>query len=104
MRPAYKNLLLCLFGETFVGVFSYAVVTYAPDFAKTIILLIAVAVIWYDRPFPKTVLFWLPLALGLFCAVVWKITGEEVWGRLAFVCIWLRAAYRVFDWAAARPT
>lgn len=104
MRSAYKNLLLWLLGEAFVGAFSYAFVTYAPDFAKTIILLIAVVVIWYDRPFPKTLLFWLPLALGFFCAVVWRITGEDVWGRLAFVCICLRAAYRVFDRAAARPT
>ena len=104
MRPAHNKRLLWLVGVAFVGVFSYAVVTYATDFVKAIVLLIAVVAIWYDRPFPKSVLFWLPLAVGFFCAVVWKITGEDVWGRLAFVCMCLRAAYKLFDWAAGELT
>ena len=103
MRPAYRNALSWLVPGALVGIFSYAFVAYAPDFAKTIVLLIAVVVIWSDRPFPKSVLFWLPLVLGLLCAIVGKITGEGVWGRVAFICICLRAAYRVFEWAA-RPT
>jgi hypothetical protein len=98
------HLLLWIFGEGIVGVFFYAFVTYMPDFAKGIILLAALVVIWYDRDFPKrigksyaTLLFWLPIILGLSCSVVWKITGEDVWGRLGIACICVRAAYRVMD-------
>ena len=101
---AYKNLLLWLFGEAIVGVFFYALFPHVPDFALVIILLVAVVVIWYDRDFPKgtktnyaTVLFWLPIILGLFRGVVWKMTGGDVWGRLGFACICVRAVYRVID-------
>ena len=103
MRPVYKNLMLWLIGATIAAGFFYAFDTYAPDFAKTIILLLAVAVIWNDHPFPRSLLFWLPAVLGLFCAVVWKITGEPVWERLCFVCICVRAIYRVIDRAAGSP-
>jgi hypothetical protein len=105
---AYKNLMLRLFGGAVVGVFFYALFPHMPDFALTIILLVAVVVIWYDRDFPKrtkksyaTALFWLPLILSLFCAVIWKMTGEDVWARLGFACICVRAVYRVIDRAGA---
>ena len=110
-RSAYKNLLLRLLGGAIAGVFFYEFVRYAPDFAKLITLLVAIVIIWYDPDFPKrttksyvTLRFWLPIVLGLFCGVVWKITGEDVWVRLGIVCICLRAVDRVIDWAGARRT
>lgn len=96
MQSAHKNLILWLLSATVATALFYAFDRYASDLAKTIILLVA-AVIWNDRPFPKTLLFWLPVVLGFFCAVVWKITGEAVWERLAFACICLRAVYRVIE-------
>jgi hypothetical protein len=106
---AYKNLLLWLLGEAIAGAFFYAFVTYMPDFAKIIIVMAVVAVIWYDLYFTKrtrksyaTPLVWLPLILGLFCGVVWKITGEDVWGRLGIACICVRAVYRAIDRAGDR--
>ena len=99
-----RRVVARLLGEAIVGVFFYALFPYMPDFALAIILLVAVVVIWYDRDFPKrtspsyaTALFWLPIVLGLFCGVVWKITGEGVWGRIGFACICVRAVYRVID-------
>jgi hypothetical protein len=96
-----------LLGASVVGVFFYALFLYLPDFAQAIILLVAVVVIWYDRDFPRrtspsyaTALFWFPIVLGLFCGVVWKITGEEVWVRIGLACICVRAAYRVIDRAS----
>jgi hypothetical protein len=102
-RSAFKNLLFWLLGEVIVGVFFYVLLTHLPDFAQVIILLVAIVVIWYDADFPKrttksyaTLLFWLPVALGLFCGVMWKITGEDVWPRLGIVCICVRAVYRAY--------
>jgi hypothetical protein len=93
-----------LLGAAIVGVFFYALFPYMPDFALAIVLLVAVVVIWYDPDFPKrtspsyaTALFWFPIVLGLVCGVVWKITGAEVWGRVGFACICVRAVYRVID-------
>jgi hypothetical protein len=97
-QSAYKNLLLWLIGEAIVGVFFYAFVSHLPDFAQSIILLVAIVVIWYRVDFPKrttridaTLPFWLPIALGLFCGVRWKITDEDVWVRLGIICICVRA-------------
>lgn len=101
-RSASKNLLLWLLGEVIIGVFFYELLSHLPDFAQVIILLLAIVVIWYRVDFPKrttkiyaTLFFWLPIALGLFCGVVWKITDEDVWVRLGIVCICVRAVYRV---------
>ena len=102
-QSAHKNLLLWLLGEAIAGVFLYAIASHLSDFAQVIILLVAVMVIWNDRPFPKTLLFWLPIVLGLFCATVWKITGEAVWERVGFACICVRAVYRVIDRASRWP-
>ena len=108
-RFMYKNLLLWLLGEATAGAFFYAFVTYMPDFGKAIIVALAVVVIWCDgryleraREYYATPLFWLPIILGLFCGMVWRITGEDFWGRLGIACICVRAAYRVIDWAGGR--
>ncbi len=102
-RSASKNLLLWLFGEAIIGVLLYELLNYLPVHAQVIILLVAIAVIWYRVDFPKrttnihaTLLFWLPVALGLFCGVMWKMTGEDVWVRLGIVFISVRAIYRVY--------
>jgi hypothetical protein len=102
-RSAYKNLLLWLFGEAMIGVLFYELLNRLPVAAQVIILLVAIVVIWYRVDFPTrttkintTLLFWLPVALGLFCGVMWKITGEDVWVRLGIVCICVRAVYRVY--------
>jgi len=102
-RSAFQNFLFWLLSEAIVGVFFYALINHLPDFAQVIILLLAIVVIWYRVDFPKrttkiyaTLLFWLPVALGLFCGVMWKITGEDVWARLGIVCICVRAVYRVY--------
>src|SRR5208282_4402950 len=99
-----RRVVARLLGEAIVGVFFYALFPYMPDFALVIILLVAVVFIWHDRGLPKrtsptyaTTLFWLPIILGLFCGVVWKITGGDVWGRIGFACICVRAVYRVID-------
>jgi hypothetical protein len=108
-RLMYKNLLLWLLGEVTAGAFFYAFVTYMPDFAKAIIVGAAVVVIWCDGRYLEratkyyaTPLFGLPIILGLFFGVVWRITGEDFWGRLGIACICVRAAYRVIDWAGGR--
>ena len=97
-----RRIAARLLGAAIVGVFFYALFPYMPDFALAIILLVAVVVIWYDRDFPKRTspryamaIFWFPIVLGLFCGVVWKLTGEEVWERIGFACICVRAVYRV---------
>jgi|SRR5208282_4392761 len=102
-RSASKNLLLWLLGGLIVGVFFYEVLNRLTDRAQVIILLVAVVVIWYRIDFPRrathsyaTLLFWLPVALGLFCGVLWKITGEDIWVRLGIACICVRAVYRLY--------
>ena len=105
-RFLYKNLLLWLLGEVAAGVFFYSFVTYMPDFVNAIIVAIAAVAIWWDgryleraRKYYATPFFYLPMILGLFCGVVWRITGEDFWERLGIACICVRAAYRVIDWA-----
>jgi hypothetical protein len=85
-RFMYKNSLLWLLGEVTAGAFFYAFITYMSDFGKAIIVAAAVVVIWWDgryleraRKYYATPLFWLPIILGLFCGVVWRITGEDFW-------------------------
>jgi hypothetical protein len=102
-------LLLWLLGELIVGVFFYELLNRLTDRAQVIILLVAIVVIWYRIDFPKrttdsyaTLLFWLPVALGLFCGVLWKITGEDVWVRLGIACICVRAVYRIYPLPAER--
>jgi hypothetical protein len=100
---ASKNLLLWLLGGAIIGALFYELLNHLPVSAQVIILLVAIVVIWRDPMFPKrttksyaTLLFWLPVALGLFCGVMWKITGEDVWVRLGIVSICVRAVYRVY--------
>jgi hypothetical protein len=109
-RSAYKSLLLWLFGESIIGVFFFGLLNHLPDFAQVMILLVAIVVIWYHVDFPKrttgiyvALLFWLPIALGLVCVAMWKITAEDVWVRLGIACICVRAVYRVINWAGVRP-
>jgi|SRR5581483_1394451 len=108
--PTCKTLLFWLLGEAIVGGFFYALFPHLPDFALAIILLVAVVVIWYDRDFPKrtspgyvTALFWLPVALGLFCGVMSKVAGGDLWVRIGVVCICVRAASRVTGSACGWP-
>jgi hypothetical protein len=75
-RSAYKNLLLWLLGEAIIGFLFYELLSYLPDAAQVVLLLVAIVVIWRDPVFPRrttksyaTLHFWLPVALGLFCAV-----------------------------------
>lgn len=103
MGSACRNYLLWLAGEAIVAALFYALVAHIPDFARVILLLAAVVIIWRDPVFPKrttksyvTLLFWLPIALVLFCGLVWKITGEEIWGNVGIACIFARAAYRIY--------
>jgi len=102
-RSASKNLLLWLLGELILGVFFYETLNLLTDRAQVIILVVAIVIIWYRIDFPKrttyrytTLLFWLPIALGLFCGVFWKITGGEVWVRIGIACICVRAVYRLY--------
>jgi len=97
-RFAYKNLLLWLLGGVIVGFFFDELLHRLSDRTQVIILVVAVVVIWYRIDFPKkttnsgaTLLFWLPLALGLFCGVMWKISGEDLWVRMGIACICVRA-------------
>ena len=90
-----------------MGVLFDELLNHLPDSVQGIILLAAVVVIWYRVDFPKrttkiyaTLLFWVPVALGLFCAIMWKVTGGDVWVRIGIACICVSAVYRVFDWAA----
>jgi hypothetical protein len=107
-RSAYKNLLFWLLGEAIMGVLFYELLNHLPVAAQVIILLVAIVVIWYRADFPNrttkidaTLLFWLPVALGLFCGVMWKITGDDAWVRLGVACICVRAVYRAIHWAGA---
>jgi len=100
-RSASKILLLSLFVEAIIGVLFYEVFDHLPVAARVIILLLALVFIWHRVDFPKrttqihaTLHFWLPVASGLFCVVMWKISGEDVWVRLGIACICARAAYR----------
>lgn len=102
-RFACKNLLLWLLGGLIVGVFFDALLNRLTDRTQVIILVMAIVVIWYRADSPKrttriqaTLLFWLPLALGLFCGVLWKITGGEVWVRIGIATICVRAVYRFY--------
>jgi len=102
-RSATKYLLFWLLGELIVGIFFYRFLNHLTDRAQVIVLLVAIVVIWYRIDYPKrttdshaTLLFWLPVALGLFCGVLWKVTGEDVWVRLGISCMCLRAVYRVY--------
>jgi hypothetical protein len=102
-RFAYKKLLLCLLGGLIIGVFFDMLLNRLTDRTQVIILVVAIVIIWYRIDFPKkttnravTLLFWLPLALGLFCGVMWKVTGEEVWVRIGIACICARAVYRLY--------
>jgi len=102
-RSASKNLLLWLLGELIVVIFFYETLNRLTDRAQVIILVVAIVVIWYRIDFPKrttdsdaTLLFWLPVALGLLCGVLWKITSEDVWVRIGIACICVRALYRIY--------
>lgn len=102
-RSASKNLLLWLVGELILGVFFYETLNRLTDRAQVIILVVAIVVIWYCIDFPKrttdrykTLLFWLPVALGLVCGVLWKTTGGEVWVRIGIASICVRAVYRLY--------
>jgi len=101
--------LLWIFGEATVGVFFYVFSMYMPDVAIGLVLIVALMVIWYDPRFPKrttrshiTLLFWLPVILGLFCGIAWRITSNDVWMRLGFACICVRAAYRIMGRVTSR--
>jgi hypothetical protein len=102
-RSACKNFLLWLLGGLIVGAFLYELLNHLTDRVQVIILVVAIVVIWYRTDFPKrttdsyvALIFWLPLALGLFCGVLWKVTGGDVWVRLGIACICVRAVYRVY--------
>src|SRR5580698_730706 len=106
---AYRNLLLWLLGGVIVGVFFDELLNRLTDRTQVMILVVAIVVIWYSIDFPKkttnsgvTLLFWLPLALGLFCGVMWKISGEDIWVRIGIACICVRAIYRVCPLPEAR--
>jgi hypothetical protein len=99
----YIYLPLCI-------LLSYVFVTYVPAPVAVGVLLVGLVVIWYlfwgayskrPRKRYRTPQETFCLILGLCCGVVWKITGAEVWGRLAIACIiaagGYRAVYRVID-------
>jgi len=106
---AYMHLLLWIF-------VSYAFFTYMPDLVRFVVLLVGLVVLWvtwllclsgYSKRNMKSYAVprsRLSFILGLFCIVMWKITGEDfwgVWGRLATACIFVcgvyTVVYRVFD-------
>ena len=102
-------MLLWLLGGAIIGALFYELLNHLPDSVQGIILLVAVVVIWYRVDYPKrttkirvTLLFWLPIALGLLCGVMWKITGAGIWVRLGIVCICVRAVYRIYPLPEAR--
>ncbi len=102
-RFASRSLLLWLLGGGMIGALFYELLSHLPVAGQAIILLAAVVVIWYRVDFPKrttkmhtTLLFWLPVALGLSCGGMWKMTGEDVWVRLGIMCICVRAVYIVY--------
>ena len=104
---AYMQLLLWIF-------VSYEFFTYMPDFVRLISLLAVLVVLWfldftvwsmrtrksYATRIKKSYAtpLWLScIVLGLFCGVVWKITGEDVWGvwgRLGIACLFVGGIYR----------
>jgi hypothetical protein len=89
---------------------SYALLTYLPVSAKVLVLSVGLLAIWYlffwatsQRPRKR---YSIPqgnfsFILGLCCGVVWKITGADVWERLAIACILVsggyKAIYRAID-------
>ena len=100
---SYMHVLLWIF-------VSYLLVTYMPASAMASVLLVGLAVIFYlflwaysKRPRKKyiTPQETFSLVLGLCCAVIWKITGADAWGRLGIACVFAgacyRAVYRVID-------
>ena len=102
-RSASKSFLLWLLGEAIIGVLFYELLNHLPDAAQVIFLFVAIVVIWRDPIFPKrttksyaTLLFWLPVALGLSCGVMWKITGQDAWVRFGIACIYVRAVHRIY--------
>lgn len=100
----YMRLLLWIFAEAIVGVLFYELFTYMSDFAKIITYVSAIAIIWYDYDYLGRTgkryaapLFVTPIVLALACGVAWKITGDDIWGRLCMACVCVRAAYTVID-------
>jgi hypothetical protein len=98
-----SNFLLWLLGGLIIGAFFYELLSWLTDSVQVTILLVAIVVIWYRVDFSKRttdgyvlLLTWAPVALGLFCSALWKITGGEVWARLGIACIWVRAVYRFY--------
>ena len=107
-RSASKNFLLWLLVEAIIGVLFYELLNHLSVAAQVIILLVAIVVIWYRVDFPKrttqiyaTLLFWLPVALGLFCGVMWKISREDVWVRLGIAYICVRAVDKAIHLAGS---
>jgi hypothetical protein len=93
---AYLRLLFWIF-------VSYAFVTYMPTPARAGILLVGLVVIWClflwayskkPRKRYRTPQETFSLVLGLCSGVVWKITGADVWGRLAIACVIVGGGYR----------
>jgi len=89
---------------------SYAFFTYMPDFVKVVVVSVGLLVscyliLWVNSKRPRKSYDTLPrrlsFVLGLCCGVVWKITGADVWGRLAIACIVVNGVYgdvyRVID-------
>ncbi len=102
-RSETKTLLLWLLGGAIMGVLFDQLLNHLPDSVQGIILLAAVVIIFYPVDLPKrttkicpTLLFWVPVALGLFCVVMWKVTGGYVWVRIGIACICVSAVYRVY--------
>jgi len=100
---AYKNFLLWLLGGVIVGFFLDELLHRLSDRTQGVILVVAVVGIWYCTDFPTkttnsgaTLLFWLPLALGIFYGVMWKISGEDLWVRMGIACMCVRALYRLY--------
>ena len=100
---ASRNLMLWLLGGAIIGALFYKLLDRLPDSVQGIILLVAVVAIWYHADVPKrttkaqvTLLFWLPIVVGLFCVLEWKLTRDQVWVTLGIACACVRAAYRVY--------
>ena len=95
--------------KRFAGIFFYALLTHLPEFAQVILLLVAIVVIYGVDPKRATkrypaLLFWgFPIALGLFCGAMWKMTGEDVWVRLGIACICMRASLELRDGRVGGP-
>jgi hypothetical protein len=74
-----------------------------PTPAKAGILLVGLVVIWYlflwayskkPRKRYRTPQETFSLVFGLCSGVAWKITGADVWGRLAIACVIVGGGYR----------